>query len=269
MLRGCLPIHQGCILVQFCCYGNHSEEALGKCGQWRGTTVPLEFGTASQGRSQGQKPVGGPPCAPRSQPAHREPEVSGRVQPPPRQGGSANGAGSGGGRPVSARPPATGPSRGPVRPPLSSAGALGTLSLLWMFIHQPPPRVYVPAAAVTSRMVFRRQMPVCSPKAALTLSARRRGKRNGQLLRGRDSCSPQTLAEHRVLPGRVRPPRSLRSSQGPWLTRLPPPPRDSRAARLSQGEGGGLGLPCHTENPESPPRPGGFCGAARQVQAGP
>ena len=48
MLRGCLPIRQGCILVQFCCYDNQREEALGKkCGQQKGTTAPLEFGTTS------------------------------------------------------------------------------------------------------------------------------------------------------------------------------------------------------------------------------
>ena len=82
----------------------------------------------------------------------------------------ANGAGSGGGRPVSARSPATGPSRGPERPALSSVGAPGTLLLLWVFLHQPPPRVYVPAAAVIRKTVFRRKTLVCSPKAALTFS---------------------------------------------------------------------------------------------------
>lgn len=44
---GCLPLHQGYIWAQFCCYDDQSEAALGKCGQRRGATAPLEFGTAS------------------------------------------------------------------------------------------------------------------------------------------------------------------------------------------------------------------------------
>lgn len=102
------------------------------------------------------------------------------------------------------------------------------LLLLWVFIHQLSPLVYISAIAVISKMAFRRKMLVCSPKAVLTFSTWLREKWNRQFLGRRRWLLPRNVSKN-VCSTPSTPSRMelhvvfLNFPRVLWFSSLPPP----------------------------------------------
>lgn len=153
VLWGHQPIRQGCILVQFCCYDNQSEEALGDGGRggealgppgvWHGFLRPFPRETPTGGLLCAAESRPGTLVSPGSSPAHEvplldEPEVWVTAEPPPGQCHRLTEHVAAAAGRVS-QPPDAGHSRGRSEAPSSVPYLPGVLLLLWLLTHQPPP----------------------------------------------------------------------------------------------------------------------------------